>query len=130
MANETIHPVDLHVGKRLRESRTAHGVTQAELGADLGISAQQVQKYENGSNRISASKLFEIAGRLGTGIDWFFEGLDTPRALALAETQDAFEAPPRAHDQTRALIAAFKALPDDGARADALLDMQTRAKKT
>ena len=130
MPSEPIHPVDLHVGKRLRESRTACGVTQAELGADLGISAQQVQKYENGSNRISASKLFEIAGRLGTDIDWFFEGLDAPRALVLAETQDAFEAPPSTHEQTRALIAAFKALPDDAARADALFDMQTRAKKT
>lgn len=52
------HPVDLHVGKRLRERRTASGVTQSELGGKLGLSAQQVQKYENGDNRISASKLF------------------------------------------------------------------------
>lgn len=129
MANETIHPVDLHVGKRLRESRTAHGVTQAELGADLGISAQQVQKYENGSNRISASKLFEIAGRLGTGVDWFFDGLDTP-ATMLAEPAAPFEAEPTAHDLTRALIAAFKALPDDAARADALAYVQSRAEQT
>lgn len=130
MPNETVHPVDLHVGKRLRESRTACGVTQAELGADLGISAQQVQKYESGSNRISASKLFEIAGRLGTGIDWFFDGLAAPTAPHLAEPAAPFEAEPTAHDRTRALIAAFKALPDDTARADALDYVQNRAKKT
>jgi len=130
MPHEPVHPVDLHVGRRLRESRTARGVTQAALGADLGISAQQVQKYENGSNRISASKLFEIAGRLGTGIDWFFDGLETPVPVLLAEEQSAFEAAPTAHEQTRTLIAAFKALPDDAARADALAYVQSRAEQT
>lgn len=130
MPNETVHPVDLHVGKRLRESRTACGVTQAELGADLGISAQQVQKYENGSNRISASKLFEIAGRLGTGIDWFFEGLEARAPVLLGETQGAFEAEPTSHEQTRAMIAAFRALPDDAARTDALTYVQNRAEQT
>ncbi|MBL8646414.1 MAG: helix-turn-helix transcriptional regulator [Sphingosinicella sp.] len=130
MPSETVHPVDLHVGKRLRESRTACGVTQAELGADLGISAQQVQKYENGSNRISASKLFEIAGRLGTGIDWFFEGLEARVPVLLGETQGAFEAEPTSHEQTRAMIAAFRALPDDAARTDALTYVQNRAEQT
>ena len=130
MPNETVHPVDLHVGKRLRESRTARGVTQAELCAGLGISAQQVQKYENGSNRISASKLFEIAGRLGTGIDWFFDGLETPAPVLLAETQGAYEVEPTSHDQTRALIAAFRALPDEAARADALDYVRNRAQQT
>lgn len=130
MPSEAIHPVDLHVGKRLRESRTACGVTQAELGADLGISAQQVQKYENGSNRISASKLFEIAGRLGTGIDWFFEGLEARAPVLLGETQGAFEAEPTSHEQTRAMIAAFRALPDDAARTDALTYVQNRAEQT
>lgn len=130
MPSETVHPVDLHVGKRLRESRTASGVTQAELGADLGISAQQVQKYENGSNRISASKLFEIAGRLGTGIDWFFEGLEARAPVLLGETQGAFEAEPTSHEQTRAMIAAFRALPDDAARTDALTYVQNRAEQT
>ncbi len=120
MPNEPAHPVDLHVGKRLRESRTRRNVTQAELGADLGISAQQVQKYENGSNRISASKLFEIAGVLGADIDWFFDGLRPEPVASLAEAQTPFEGPSQGHDQTRALIAAFKALPDDTARLEAL----------
>ncbi len=129
MPSEPAHPVDLHVGKRLRESRTALRLTQAELGADLGISAQQVQKYENGSNRISASKLFEIAGRLGTAIDWFFEGLASPVSI-VAEAQAAFDAPMSDYDQTRALIAAFKALPSEKARADALDYVQKHAKRT
>lgn len=118
--SEAVHPVDLHVGRRLRECRAARSVTQAELAAGLGVSAQQVQKYENGSNRISASKLFEIAGRLGTEIDWFFDGIETAPAASFAEPAAAYEAEPGIHDQTRALIAAFKALPDDAARADAI----------
>lgn len=130
MPSEAVHPVDLHVGRRLRESRTALRLTQAELGADLGVSAQQVQKYENGSNRISASKLFEIAGRLGTGVDWFFAGLDAPRTPGLAEPAAAYDAGPTAHDQTRALIAAFKALPDDASRAEALDYVRSRAEQT
>ena len=130
MASEPVHPVDLHVGKRLRESRTARRLTQAELGADLGISAQQVQKYENGSNRISASKLFEIAGRLGTGIEWFFDGLSAPTVSRFGEPAVPYDAEPTSHDQTRALIAAFKSLPNDAARADALDYVQNHAKRT
>lgn len=129
MPSEAVHPVDLHVGRRLRESRTALRLTQAELGADLGVSAQQVQKYENGSNRISASKLFEIAGRLGMGVDWFFEGLEAPRTPGLAEPAATYDAGPTAHDQTRALIAAFKALPDDTARAEALDYVRSRTEQ-
>jgi len=74
--------------------------------------------------------LFEIAGRLGTDIDWFFEGLAAPTAPRLAEPATPFEAEPTAHDQTRALIAAFRALPDDTARAEALEYVRNRAEQT
>ena len=115
MADEP-HHVDLHVGQRLRARRVECGVTQGDLGGDLGLSAQQVQKYENGMNRISASKLFEAAGRLGTTVGWFFEGLTS----RFAEPAAPFEPAPTPHVQTRELIAAFKALPDDTARNDVM----------
>ena len=68
--------VDDHVGARIRLRRTMLGMTQEQLAAALGISYQQVQKYETGANRVSAGRLFEISQRLGVDIAYFFEGLD------------------------------------------------------
>jgi transcriptional regulator with XRE-family HTH domain len=68
------HPVDLYVGRRLRSFRLAAGMGQADLAAVVGVTFQQIQKYETGGNRISASKLYEIANALGTDIGAFFEG--------------------------------------------------------
>ncbi len=70
------HPVDVHVGARLRLARTACERTQGELGQAIGVSAQQIQKYERGTNRISASTLFRFCGFLGRPVAWFFEGLE------------------------------------------------------
>ena len=58
-------PVDIHVGARIREERVTAGLTQAELGAAIGVTFQQVQKYERGANRVSASMLVRIASALG-----------------------------------------------------------------
>ncbi len=76
VASVSIHPVDLHVGMRLRLRRRELKVTQTELAGHLGISFQQVQKYERGMNRLSASRLYEIAGVLLVGVEYFFEGLE------------------------------------------------------
>lgn len=73
---ETPAPVDVHVGKMIRARRLAIDITQAELAEALGTSFQQVQKYERGANRISASKLYDAAQKLGTTVGAFFEGLD------------------------------------------------------
>lgn len=70
------HPVDLKLGKKLREIRTSRGMSQAELGKQLGITFQQIQKYETGKNRISVSRLFDIAGVFDLPIQWFLSGLD------------------------------------------------------
>ena len=67
------NPIDVHVGKRLREAREECGLTQKVLAKKLGITHQQVQKYESGANRISASKLLEIARFLDVSIGSFFE---------------------------------------------------------
>ncbi len=76
VASVSIHPVDLHVGLRLRLRRRELKITQTELAGHLGISFQQVQKYERGMNRLSASRLYEIARVLQVGVEYFFEGFE------------------------------------------------------
>ena len=73
--------VDEHVGDRIRRRRTELGLTQEHLAASLGISYQQVQKYETGANRISAGRLYQIARRLESDIGQFFEGIEAASAM-------------------------------------------------
>jgi transcriptional regulator with XRE-family HTH domain len=75
---KTPNPVDLYVGGRIRMRRRTLGVSQEKLAEDLGLTFQQVQKYERGANRVSASKLYEIARSLSTPVAFFFEGLNDP----------------------------------------------------
>lgn len=70
-------PVDAHVGRRIRHLRILGDLTQEELGERIGVSYRQIQKYETGANRISASKLFWIATVFAVMPDWFFEGAIT-----------------------------------------------------
>jgi transcriptional regulator with XRE-family HTH domain len=70
------HPVDTHVGARIKLRRSLIGVTQEKLADALDLSFQQVQKYEKGTNRVSASMLYSIASILGVSVSFFFEGLD------------------------------------------------------
>src|ERR1700722_2600796 len=74
------NPIDIHVGLQVRLRRKALKISQEKLAEALGLTFQQVQKYERGANRISASKLYEIARALRVSIAWFFEGLDDPTA--------------------------------------------------
>ena len=76
------HPTDVHVGQRAREARVAKGMTQTDLGDALGLSFQQVQKYEKGTNRIGSSRLWEICNVLDQPITFFFEGLSRGTATA------------------------------------------------
>jgi transcriptional regulator with XRE-family HTH domain len=69
------HPVDIHVGRRLRSQRMLKGLSQEKLADSLGITFQQVQKYENGTNRLSASRLFLVSQALDIGLGYFFEGI-------------------------------------------------------
>ncbi|ANB35730.1 helix-turn-helix transcriptional regulator [Rhodovulum sulfidophilum] len=70
------HPVDVHVGKRIRHRRWMVGMTQQQLAERVGIKFQQIQKYETGMNRVSASRLWDIADALEVPVSFFFEGLD------------------------------------------------------
>jgi transcriptional regulator with XRE-family HTH domain len=81
------HPVDVHVGKRIRHRRWMVGMTQQQLAEMVGIKFQQIQKYETGTNRVSASRLWNIAEALSVEVSFFFEGLNGEMA---AEQSDGF----------------------------------------
>ncbi len=84
------HPVDRHVGLRIRMRRKEIGVSQERLAEALGITFQQVQKYERGANRVSASKLWEIAAALQTSVTYFYEGLGGQGSAGRAEDAQDF----------------------------------------
>ena len=67
--------IDQHIGERIRLRRTELGLTQEQLADTLDVSYQQIQKYETGANRISASRMFELARRLEVDMSYFFDGL-------------------------------------------------------
>ena len=106
------HPVDVHVGARLRIKRRLLGVSQTELGNALGLTYQQIQKYENGSNRVSASRLYQVASIFGVPIMFFFE--DMPSEITGPEKfpADALVI----DDQTTKLLRAYLSVPDDQVR--------------
>lgn len=74
------HPVDVHVGKRIRHRRWLVGMTQQQLAERVGIKFQQIQKYETGANRVSASRLWDIADALDVSVSFFFEGIESENA--------------------------------------------------
>ena len=76
MPKKQANPVDAHVGHRVRLRRMLIGMSQERLGELLGLTFQQVQKYEKGINRIGAGRLFEVAGILGVPISFFYEDAD------------------------------------------------------
>jgi transcriptional regulator with XRE-family HTH domain len=83
-------PIDLHVAARLRMRRMMRGVSQEALAARIGVTFQQIQKYEKGHNRIGASRLFQLASALEAPMDYFFEGLpDTANREQAHENADA-----------------------------------------
>jgi transcriptional regulator with XRE-family HTH domain len=73
------HAVDVHVGKRVRQARWMKSMSQSELAERVGIKFQQIQKYEVGSNRVSASRLWDIAAAVEVDISFFFNGLESDR---------------------------------------------------
>ncbi len=70
------HPVDIQVGRRARERRTLEGMSQTAVAERLGLTFQQLQKYERGHNRISASKLYELANIFDVPVSYFYEGME------------------------------------------------------
>lgn len=85
------NPVDSHVGTRIRMRRKMQGISQEKLADALGLTFQQVQKYERGSNRVSASKLYQVARFLGSPVSYFFEGLADPTSAQPGVAEDGPE---------------------------------------
>ncbi|TRD23597.1 helix-turn-helix domain-containing protein [Palleronia caenipelagi] len=100
------HPVDVHVGSRVRQRRWMTGMTQQQLAEKVGIKFQQIQKYETGMNRISASRLWDIAAALDVPVAFFFEGLDDKQGDA-EETKDIF-----AEREALELVRSYYAIPE------------------
>ncbi len=108
------HPVDVHVGKRIRHRRWMVGITQQGLAERVGIKFQQIQKYETGMNRVSASRLWDIAETLDVPVSFFFEGLDHKDP----ETTPAngIPADPMAEREALELVRSYYAIPENQRR--------------
>lgn len=100
------HRVDVHVGQRLRQRRWMLGLTQQNLAQKVGIRFQQIQKYETGENRVSASRLWELAAALGVPVTYLYEGLDGP-----ADNGETARADMLADREAIELVRAFYTLP-------------------
>ncbi len=75
-AKDGPHPIDVHVGARVRLRRTLSGMSQTQLGQKLGLTFQQIQKYERGRNRVSASRLYQMGRILDVPVSFFFDDID------------------------------------------------------
>lgn len=108
------HPVDVHVGRRVRHRRWMVGMTQQQLGDIVGIKFQQIQKYETGMNRISASRLWDIAQALEVSISFFFEGFDTEEGTveAPAAVADIQRGDLLADKEALELVRSYYAIPE------------------
>src|ERR1700689_3229302 len=89
MAKKIANPVDQHVGARIRMQRMVRGVSQIELGKAVGVTFQQVQKYEKGTNRVSASRLQRIANVLKVRPDFFFQEAQAKKAVGNSGSKEA-----------------------------------------
>jgi transcriptional regulator with XRE-family HTH domain len=116
------HPVDRLVGRKVAEKRVALGYNQGDLGKALGLTFQQIQKYEKGTNRISASKLWMISQFFGVDISYFFEGL--PRETAEGEADALVPSPNLDYPPTRMTLEMSALAPQLSTRRQKLaLDM-------
>lgn len=127
--NKLPSDIDRVVGERIYQRRRELKLTQHRLGELLDLTFQQVQKYEKGVNRVSAGRLYEIAGVLEVPVGYFFEGADEAAvrgALQLAEDFDEALAPVMT-DEVLDLVAAFQKIEDEGLRRSLLATVQAAA---
>lgn len=109
------HVVDVHVGKRIRQRRWLVGMTQQNLAEAVGIKFQQIQKYETGANRVSASRLWDIADALDVDVSFFFEGLkdeEKPKSASAANVPADMMGDKEAMD----LVRSYYAIPENQRR--------------
>lgn len=120
------NPVDVHVGARLRLRRTLLGLSQEALGDYVGLTFQQIQKYERGANRIGASRVYEFSSILSVPVSFFFDDLPSELnthegrfAAGLRDNEaDDYEADPLARRETLELVRAYYSITDPKVRKD------------
>jgi transcriptional regulator with XRE-family HTH domain len=119
------NPIDVHVGSRIRLRRTLMGMSQERLGEALGLTFQQVQKYERGVNRVGASRLYDLSRVLDVPISFFYddmpESVGGPRAagrgpVGFGDAQDAFGDDTLNRRETLELVRAYYRITDAGVR--------------
>jgi transcriptional regulator with XRE-family HTH domain len=113
------HPIDAHVGSRVRLRRTLLGLSQQKLGSSLGLTFQQIQKYERGTNRIGASRLFELSKILNVPMSFFFEDIksrDSSGRHHLADPESKFEHQFLSRRETLELVRAYYRITDSEIR--------------
>ncbi|MCR9111046.1 helix-turn-helix transcriptional regulator [Marivita sp. XM-24bin2] len=111
------HPVDVHVGKRVRHRRWLVGMTQQQLAEKVGIKFQQIQKYETGANRVSASRLWDIADALDVPVAFFFKGIEDAQTKdADALSSEAIPADLLGDKEALDLIRSYYAIPENQRR--------------
>ena len=133
-------PIDIHVGKRIKLRRTLLHISQEQLAGDIGVTFQQVQKYESGHNRVSASRLFDISRVLNCPISYFFEDISpettavrtTPGARGaedLADEASDFDSDPMQRTETLELVRAYWRLHNADLRQNVLALLSNISKR-
>ncbi|MGB0681079.1 MAG: helix-turn-helix domain-containing protein [Magnetovibrionaceae bacterium] len=120
----TPKPVDIHVGSRVRLRRTLLGMSQEKLGEAVGLTFQQIQKYERGANRIGASRLWELSRILDVPVSFFFDDMPDEAKIGAVEfkrqleenPQQTIEPDPMARRETLELVRAYYRIGDPGVR--------------
>ena len=118
------NPIDVHVGTRIRLRRTLLGISQTSLAEAIGLTFQQVQKYEKGANRVSSSRLMDIANALDTEVPYFFQEMSaqlveqTPSKLMNSKKLPEFDQKrdPMVRRETLELVRAYYRIPDAAVR--------------
>src|ERR1700693_562734 len=111
------NPIDVQVGSRVRRRRNRLGLSQEKLGEAIGLTFQQVQKYERGANRVGASRLHELSRVLDVPVQFFYDDQDPVRAPAIPSgfeeaPQEGFDSDPLRRRETRELVAAYYQVED------------------
>ncbi|MBO4284884.1 MAG: helix-turn-helix transcriptional regulator [Alphaproteobacteria bacterium] len=122
LAEGTPNPVDIHVGQRIKLRRQVLKLSQQQMAQKMGLTFQQIQKYEKGANRVGASRLFDISRVLGVSMDFFFEDMapsvevqspmmltmsENRKGLALKESAESFDDDPMKRKETLELVSAY-----------------------
>ena len=134
LADGSANPVDIHVGARVKLRRTLLGMSQETLGGSLGLTFQQVQKYERGANRIGASRLFDLSRVLEVRIGYFFEDMSdtvqaaTPSEVANGNFKSAIDSPeidPMTKRETLERVRAYYRITDPNVREQVMAMAKT-----